>query len=115
MNKQVFLGNWADVNDVIRDFGISLEAVDGCNFITASYYDECYEGNAYVLFEKNGMLYEVCGIHCSCHGLENQWEPQETSRESLRHILKNGNYFGNYHNPSEVGGVIREWLEADQQ
>jgi hypothetical protein len=41
-------------------------------------------------FEKNGILYEVSGSHCSCYGLEDQWEPEETSIESLEHRYKEG-------------------------
>jgi hypothetical protein len=27
----------------------------------------------------------VNGSHCSCHGLEGQWEPEETSMKALEH------------------------------
>lgn len=28
--------------------------------------------------------------HCSCHGLEGQWEPEETTVVALRHRLADG-------------------------
>ena len=49
----------------------------------AYYVDENYSGDAFVLFEKNGKLFEVHGSHCSCYGLEDQWHPEETSWEAL--------------------------------
>ena len=30
------------------------------------------------------------GSHCSCYGLEGQWEPEETDLEAIRHRLLNG-------------------------
>lgn len=63
----------------------------GVNIILASYGNACYTGDAFVLFEKNGKLYEVHGSHCSCYGLEDQWSPEESDIDSLEHRAKNGN------------------------
>ncbi len=41
-------------------------------------------------FRRDGRLYEVNGSHCSCYGLENQWDPESTTVEALRHRLTNG-------------------------
>lgn len=41
------------------------------------YGDYC--GQSFVLFEHNGILYEVNASHCSCYGLEGQWAPEETN------------------------------------
>lgn len=49
----------------------------------ASYEAEGYEGYSYALFERDGKLYEVNGSHCSCHGLEGQWSPEETTWAAL--------------------------------
>lgn len=46
--------------------------------------EEAYSGSAFVVFERDGVLYEVHGGHCSCHGLEGQWEPEETTWAALR-------------------------------
>lgn len=37
-----------------------------------------YIGCSWVIYENNGILYQVNGSHCSCYGLEGQWEPEET-------------------------------------
>ena len=35
-------------------------------------------------------MWEVNGAHCSCYGLEGQWEPEETTVEALRYRVNNG-------------------------
>jgi hypothetical protein len=53
--------------------------------ILLAWYDqESYEGTAFVLFQHADKLYEVNGGHCSCHGLEDQWKPEETSWAALK-------------------------------
>jgi hypothetical protein len=49
----------------------------------ASYEGGSYEGDAIVLFERDGKLYEAHGSHCSCYGLEDQWGPEETSWDAI--------------------------------
>ena len=58
--------------------------------LLASYEYENYEGEAFVLFRRDGKLWEVNASHCSCYGLENQWEPEETTIDALRHRLDKG-------------------------
>ena len=36
--------------------------------LLATYNYENYNGSAYVLFKRDGKLYEVIGAHCSCNG-----------------------------------------------
>jgi hypothetical protein len=72
----------------------------GVEILLASYGQGNYEGDAFVLFRKDGKLYEVNGGHCSCYGLEGQWEPEETTVDALRYrvehgSLGSGNYCGN--------------------
>jgi len=59
--------------------------------LLASYGTPSYEGYAFVLFERDGKLYEVNGGHCSCFGLEGQWEPEETTVEAIQHRINRGN------------------------
>ena len=63
---------------------------DGVSVLLASYGTGSYEGSAFVLFKKGDKLYEVNGSHCSCHGLEDQWYPEETTVRALRYRLENG-------------------------
>jgi hypothetical protein len=62
----------------------------GAEILLASYGTPSYEGYAFVLFRRDGKLYEVNGSHCSCYGLEGQWDPEETTTEALRHRVKEG-------------------------
>ena len=71
-----------------RDFNIGKEVLVGCRILYATYGSTWLEGNAYVLLQKDGKLYEVHASHCSCYGLEGQWRPDETSLVALRHRLR---------------------------
>jgi hypothetical protein len=74
-------GHFDDEGNYIAD-GPEQVVVDE-EVLFASYEDEHWEGIAFVLFERDGKLYEVNASHCSCHGLEGQWEPEETSWVAL--------------------------------
>jgi hypothetical protein len=86
----IFLGDWQDVEGVKADFEISDGDLHGANILLAGYWYECYEGEAFVLYEKEGRLFEVNGSHCSCYGLEGQWDPELTTIEALEHRLDHG-------------------------
>ena len=118
--KPVFLHNWSEKIDVISDFeDISLTAKEynaqvapypnvqhwlekkeqmdhaikqweGINVLFASYGTDSYSGDAFVLFEREGNLFEVNGGHCSCYGLEGQFEPEPTTIDSIAHRLTIG-------------------------
>jgi hypothetical protein len=61
--------------------------------ITAE-YNGGWEGSVFVLFKSGGNLYEVNGGHCSCYGLEGQWDPEPTTEEALRHRVEQGESYG---------------------
>jgi hypothetical protein len=84
----VFLNDWSDKEGVFNDFNED----DEVNILFASYGNANYSGSAWVLFEQDGKLFEVNGSHCSCYGLENQWEPEEVMLEELENRLLNGSF-----------------------
>ncbi|GAB3763664.1 hypothetical protein GCM10028796_17570 [Ramlibacter monticola] len=103
----ILLNNWEgqSVTDVFTEFDDSRWSAyrepdampveekpefKGAEILLASYGTPSYEGYAFVLFRRDGKLYEVNGSHCSCYGLEGQWEPEETTIEALRHRVKEG-------------------------
>lgn len=104
-----FLGNWSDKEDVARDFCIDLKELKGARIIIAWYGDGDYCGSAFVLFRRDGKLYEVNGSHCSCYGLEDQWDPEETSRAALKHRLEHGYMFGGYDDGDAALEAIRKF------
>lgn len=87
--KAIYLERWSDKQDVANDF--SVELGKDIHILVACYTYEDYSGNAFVLFEKDNKLFEVNGSHCSCNGLEGQWEPEEVSHAELKHRVKEGN------------------------
>lgn len=105
----VFLNNWDDVKDVISDFeGVweekelekALEKYKGIKILFASYGYSNYEGDAWVLYTEDNQLFEINAGHCSCYGLEEQWDKEPVVLKELKHRLEKGtfgtdNYAGN--------------------
>jgi hypothetical protein len=86
--SKVYFGNWASQESMWEDFQHYTERdktpfPEGVEVLFAYYDGGGYDGTAFVLFRKDGKLYEVHGSHCSCYGLEDQWEPEECTVESL--------------------------------
>lgn len=81
----MYLYDWSEskLEGMCQDFQIDTSVLDGCDVLLAAYTYEDYSGDAFVLFRKDGILFEVNGGHCSCYGLEGQWEPEETTTECL--------------------------------
>lgn len=120
--EPIFLNNWRHEVDVIGDFedinmtyseyisknspykndkywlekkkmmDEAIEKYKDINILFASYGTGNYSGNAWVLFEQDGELFEINGSHCSCYGLEWQWEPERVSLKELEHRLLNGSF-----------------------
>lgn len=89
-NEQLFLGNFRNKEDVKHEFAVKDDALNDAFILLAWYGYGDYDGSAFVLFERGGKLYEANGGHCSCNGLEGQWEPEETSAAELIHRIKEG-------------------------
>ena len=87
-----YLGMFDCKYDVFSHFEVKTEDREGIEILLATYGDFGYDGYAYVLFKKDGVLYDVEGSHCSCHGLEGQWEPTETNYLVLKNRVENGSY-----------------------
>lgn len=79
-----FIDQWDLSNELKQE-------IAALNIIIAAYEYECYSGDAFVLYEKDGKLYEVNDSHCSCFGLQN-WEPEETFKEALLKRLGSDSY-----------------------
>ena len=86
--------------------------------LLASYRTGSYDGEAFVLFSRGGKLFEVNASHCSCYGLEGQWEPEETSVAALMSRMENGdlgakNYTTGDEFKIELSAVLEEWGAAN--
>ena len=100
------------------DFWPSWESIkydgelDGANVLLASYGTPSYEGDAFVLFEQGGELYEVNASHCSCDGLEGQWGPEKPSVAALMHRLDNGKLGQDEYTCNPFATELRQVLSA---
>lgn len=76
-NIHVFDG-FDDIEDVERYYEVELDK-DNIVILSATYDCAYYEGESHVYFYdmKTSLFYEVHAYHCSCYGLEGQWEPEE--------------------------------------
>ena len=115
--NKYFLNDWKNKSkqDILDDF----QEKQDHNIVFASYVWQNYEGEAFVLVEKDGKLYEVNAYHCSCYGLENQFELEETSIEALEKYLESGRYGTDYWTGrnlyrKELIEFIKEWKENEK-
>jgi hypothetical protein len=114
----MFLNNWNNLEEMKSDFWPSYDGhkyageLEGANVLLASYGTPSYEGYAFVLFERDGKLYEVDGSHCSCYGLEGQWEPEETNVEALLHRLDKGELGASSYDENPFAAELRKVLDA---
>ena len=90
---EIRLFGFSDVDEVKKQFEVSDEDWKGVNVIYGNYGSYSYDGDAMVVFEKDGKLYQVEGSHCSCYGLEGQWIPTETNLMALRAYKPSSDYF----------------------
>lgn len=71
----IYHGLFTSHADIIEEFHITP---DDIGHVVYAHYDVAsYEGSAFVIYIKNGKFWLVEGSHCSCFGLEDQWEPEE--------------------------------------
>lgn len=95
--RGMYSGTWSSREEVAQAFGVELPPNIHIVFAHYSGYDSAdesdYEMWARVLFRDaaTGKLYEVHGSHCSCYGLEDQWEPQEVTIQDIVSDLNNPN------------------------
>ena len=86
-----YFGEFDSLESIKKEFSLSDAELEGVDIIYANYDCPPYEGHAQVIFHKNGLFYEVNGNHCSCYGLEGQWEPKETSLQALLKLATTSN------------------------
>ena len=83
--------------------------------IVAWYRNEDYHGQAIVVYRdaRDGKVYENHGSHCSCYGLEGQWQPEEVSTaEILQRPAYVPYHWGDYAVIGEINERIRATLRT---
>ncbi len=91
-----YQGSFEGIEDVISNFQIQETELDGAVIIFAGYRQEDYDGYAEVIFAKGGEFYMVTGSHCSCYGLEEQWDPVQVEIGVLDRIFNEGSRFDDF-------------------
>lgn len=84
-NLEYFQEKKAKMNRALCDYA-------NVNILFATYNTENWSGHAFVLFERDGSLYEVNGSHCSCYGLEGQWSEELVTLPVLEQRLLKGTF-----------------------
>jgi hypothetical protein len=120
--KTIYMGMFEEEIDIYRSFHVAPSLY---NVAVAYYGDEGYDGDAKVLLykgpygplaKKKFNFYFVSGGHCSCHGLEDQWQPDEVSEEWLwlqvqEHAIKKPKPDYDYHMQWEFWKNVGQFLE----
>lgn len=96
MLKDVYLGGWDDLETMLHYFEVDEAELKGYKVIVAAYDNEDYSGDAFVLLKKGRQYYEVNGSHCSCYGLEGQWDLEDSDKLALKHRVENGYSYGGF-------------------
>lgn len=93
--------------EIAQDFEEDVAIFDNCDIIYAEYNHEGYEGDCFVLFKKDGKMYWNFGSHCSCYGLEGQWDPEEVTVEEIKFRIDNGSDYGVF---GHARGFLKEYF-----
>lgn len=132
--QAMFLHGFRNIEDLVLEFDLvgtrvptyaeqrakNKQAVEQFNkqyiILFADYTHEDYSGDAYVLgFDKEeGKWFEVHGDHCSCHGLEGQWEPEYYEKlADLKAVLSKRDFTPNEWRRNAMSSKeFKEWLEG---
>ena len=81
-NKIIYHGIFENKEDLLQINGLTPEELEKCEILFAAYFTESYDGDAKVIFKKDGKMFASFMGHCSCNDLE--WDPEETSIEELK-------------------------------
>lgn len=91
LKKSPIITGFGSVENVFNQFNVKQNKE---KILLAVYDLDGYEGYANVFYFKDGKYYEVYGSHCSCYGLEDQWNPEEIVFKELENRILNGYFPG---------------------
>ena len=92
-NNPMYLEQFSNASDVFTEF--CIPATENIQICYAEYDYRNYEGYAMVIFfdKEQNKYFEVYGSHCSCFGLENQWNPEEVNFSALNLRIEQGHFY----------------------
>ncbi len=108
---EVYFGEFSCWQDVLGQFEVSEDPRPD-QVIYAVYDAPLYEGYASVIYRVGDRYYWAHGSHCSCYGLEGQWEPEEYSREELVGAIGRGDHFYYFEDGDEIRQEVLRRLSA---
>lgn len=109
--EHVYFGEFGSWQDVMEQFQVpEQDRPVPDQVIFASYDCPEYEGYAEVIYRIGDRYFWASGSHCSCYGLEDQWEPEEYSRDQLALVVLRQGQFYYSENPDDVRAMILERL-----
>ena len=111
MSKGNFLQNFGSVEDICKAYDVDSSVLKDAKIYIAWYGYGNYCGSSFVLFEQNGKLYEVNGSHCSCNGLEGQWDAEETSWEVVKGYINDYRFDGEYEGSEEARNLLTKIVD----
>lgn len=107
----MFYGKFSNKQSIIQEFELTNCALDDCAILFAAYEIDGYEGSASVLFIKKGKIYLVQASHCSCYGLEGQFDAEEIPPAALEKICSGNGLLGEWR--QEITGILTEMSISD--
>ena len=84
MKKRKYIDLFSDWSEVKRNFSRDVPEIEP-KYVYASYTETSdYSWDAFVVIGNNKRDFQVVeGGHCSCYGLEGQWEPTDMGFKAL--------------------------------
>lgn len=79
--SDVYQVNFSKWTDVQKDY--KMQEPEPEEVLLAYYSYEDYSGSSYVFYRNGDKYYYNHGGHCSCYGLEGQWEPEEYENKEI--------------------------------
>jgi hypothetical protein len=111
-DNKPYIQGFDSEEDIFSQFKIDEHDRQGIKILLANYDTPDYSGYAFILFEHNGELYEVNASHCSCYGLEGQWEPEKVSVSELTHRVLKGNLGKGWYGRSQFSQELLDILRS---
>lgn len=114
MLKLADLSNYTD-EDIYSHIESEYETNDVRNYEILVAYESVgswgCDSSSWFLMRKDGKLCENHGSHCSCYGFEGQFEPEETTKESMLHRVWFVSTGGYDDDAKENEAAMRQYVE----
>lgn len=79
----MILHGFDNLDDLCKNYQIEREHIDLYEVLFAEYQCGSWEGCSIILLKRGNDFFVVQASHCSCYGLEGQFEPMPTNKEAL--------------------------------